>query len=446
MIKHTKTGVDIDVNAYLKKVKDYYYVILVYKNAAGIRRDKSFPTKLPIRGNKTRALKMADEILHDFVVPDKDLYLFGEIGKETDLTTMNGTGLNKQALDVPPELLRSIKLEDLTKEQVGNLLFADYMILYMPYMRQRQKSKKAIEETTYSGYQSSIRKIEAYFRPKGIRLKDLDARDIQDFYDIQLETVKANTVIHYHAVIRRALCYARKNKYIIENPIEEVDKPEKNEFVGNFYSSEEYKKVLEITKDTKLEVAVIMGGFYGLRRSECVGLRWSAIDFENNVFYINHTVTTPRVDGKKKVVAKDRAKTDSSKAAMPLEPSIAKRLLEIKERQEMYRKKFKKSYSKEWLGYVMVDELGGLILPDYITAAFRETLIKNDMRVIRFHDLRHTSASLLINKGRKRGITLKDVQLWLRHSDYTTTANIYAHLDASARSVSLEVMSDIVSV
>ena len=94
----------------------------------------------------------------------------------------------------------------------------------------------------------------------------------------------------------------------------------------------------------------------------------------------------------------------------------------------------------------MVDELGGLILPDSVTSSFKNLLIKNNLRVIRFHDLRHTSASLLINKGRKNGITLKDVQMWLRHSDYSTTANIYAHLDASAKAVSLEVMSDVVNI
>ena len=57
---------------------------------------------------------------------------------------------------------------------------------------------------------------------------------------------------------------------------------------------------------------VIFGGFYGLRRSEIVGLRWSAVDFDNDVFYVNHTITTPTVNGKKTIIAKDRAKTKSS--------------------------------------------------------------------------------------------------------------------------------------
>ena len=182
--------------------------------------------------------------------------------------------------------------------------------------------------------------------------------------------------------------------YIKENPIEEVDKPEKNQFIGKFYNADELSKVIELTKGTQLEVPVLMGGFYGLRRSEIVGLRWSVFDFENDVFYINHTVTTPRIDGKLKIVAKDRAKTKSSLRALPLDAGVKKRLLEIKERQEAYQRKFKRSYSKEWAGYVMVDELGGLILPNYITSAFKHLLKKNELREIRFHDLRHPYVKL----------------------------------------------------
>lgn len=272
------------------------------------------------------------------------------------------------------------------------------------------------------------------------------AEDIQDFYDVQLERVTANTVIHYHAIIRLALCYARKMGYIKENPIEEVDKPEKNQFVGKFYNSSELSEVIRLTKNTKLELPVIFGGFYGLRRSEIVGLRWSAIDFDNNVFYVNHTVTTPNIDGKKTIVAKDRAKTKSSLRALPLNEDLKDRLLEIKKQQEMYQKKFKRSYDRKWLDYVMVDELGGLILPDYITPAWKRLLEKNNMRVIRFHDLRHTCASLLLNKGKHDGITLKDIQVWLGHSDFSTTANTYSHLDATSKVSSLTALSGAVSL
>ena len=234
--------------------------------------------------------------------------------------------------------------------------------------------------------------------------------------------------------------------YIKENPIEEVDKPEKNQFIRKFYNSSELSEVIRLTKNTKLELPVIFVGFYGLRRSEIVGLRWSAIDFDNNVFYVNHTVSTPNIDGKKTIVAKDRAKTKSSLRALPLNTDLKDRLLEIKKQQEMYQKKFKRSYDRNWLDYVMVDELGGLILPDYITPAWKRLLEKNNMRVIRFHDLRHTCASLLLNKGKHDGITLKDIQVWLGHSDFSTTANTYSHLDATSKVSSLSALSGAVSL
>ena len=73
-----------------------------------------------------------------------------------------------------------------------------------------------------------------------------------------------------------------------------MEKPEKNQFVGKFYNSEELSTVMQLTRGTKLELPVIFGGFYGLRRSEIVGLRWSAIDFDNDVFYVNHTPSQHR--------------------------------------------------------------------------------------------------------------------------------------------------------
>lgn len=94
----------------------------------------------------------------------------------------------------------------------------------------------------------------------------------------------------------------------------------------------------------------------------------------------------------------------------------------------------------------MVDELGNLILPDYISERFRAFLKKNELRHIRFHDLRHACASLLLNKGKQNGITLKDIQVWLGHSDFATTANTYSHLDANSKTDSLDTLSRVVSL
>ena len=311
---------NIDVKSYLREKNGLYYVSLVYVNAAGKRRDKSFPTKLPVKGNKKKAEAMARQIAKDFEIPAVDLYL-QDLSKESD--NIIAFDEVKTCVTLPPEVVAQVTLEDLTKAQVAGLLFADYLEKYLPIAK-----KRGIEDTTFSSYQGHIRNpIGPYFREQEITLGKLKAEDIQTFYDLQLERVCANTVIHYHAIIRLALCYARKKGYIKENPIEEVDKPVKNQFVGSFYTSAELNQLIELTRDTHLEFPVIFGGFYGLRRSEIVGLRWSAFDFENNVFYVNHTVTTPKVNGKTKIVAKDRAKTKSSLRALPL--AIACRMRKV---------------------------------------------------------------------------------------------------------------------
>lgn len=369
----------IDVKNYIRQKNGLYYAVMVYTNVRGERKEKWFPTKLPVKGNKTKAEAFSRKILREFEIPREDL-CYHEV--KDDVAIDETQPIEPQLLSA---VLDKITLSELSAEQVSNLLFADYMKMYLPLTKKR---KKRIQEITYAGYADNVKfPIEPYFRKKKIRLKDLTAQDIQEFYDVQLERVKPNTVIHYHAIIRLALCYARKMGYIKENPIEQVDKPEKNKFIGTYYTPDEVNQLIFLTKGTKLEIAAIFACFYGLRRSECVGLRWSDFDFENNTFTVQHNMVSAMVDGKKKLLLKDNLKTAASVRTLPLDLNIKKRLIEIKENRNQGK-------NKEWRDYVMLDESGSIIKPDYITYAFRKLLIDNNMRRIRFHDLRHPYVKL----------------------------------------------------
>ena len=403
----------IDVKNYIRQKNGLYYAVMVYTNVRGKRKEKWFPTKLPVKGNKTKVEAFSRKILREFEIPREDL-CYHEVKEDSAID--ESQPIEPQLLSA---LLEKVTLSELSSEQVANLLFADYIKMYLPLTKKR---KRHIEETTYAGYCENVRyPIEPYFRKRKIRLKDLSAQDIQDFYDVQLERVKPNTVIHYHAIIRLALCYARKMGYIKENPIEQVEKPEKNKFVGTYYTPDEVNQLISLTKGTKLEIAVIFACFYGLRRSECVGLMWSDFDFENNTFTVQHNVVSTVVDGRKKLISKDSLKTAASIRTLPLDLNIKKRLIEIKENRNQWK-------NKEWRDYVMLDESGSIIKPDYITYAFRKLLINSNMRMIRFHDLRHPYVKLKLKILSAYFSRIFGAKVLDFPHDFKSVIGIYTHL------------------
>lgn len=114
----------------------------------------------------------------------------------------------------------------------------------------------------------------------------------------------------------------------------------------------------EIAEGTKLEIPVLLASFYGLRRSEVLGLKWDAIDFEANTLEIKHIVTQASIDGKKVLVQADRAKTKSSLRTLPLVPPIRDRLLMLKGQQDTYRRLCGKSYNRDYLAICVWTRLG----------------------------------------------------------------------------------------
>lgn len=124
---------------------------------------------------------------------------------------------------------------------------------------------------------------------------------------------------------------------------------------------------------------------------------------------------------------------------MPLLDDIADKLLELKEKQEAFKNAFGKTYNRKYLDYVFVNPQGRLICPDYISEHFSILLNKIGMKHIRFHDLRHSCASIML----KNGVPMKQIQEWLGHADFGTTANIYSHLDYTTKMNSANTISNV---
>ena len=363
----------------------YYYAVLSYQDAAGKRHQKWVSTGLPQKGNKRRAEQELIRIRSEFEIPPAA----GELS--------------------------------------SNMLFAYYLDQWLEIVRVR------IKPATFGSFKSTIG---PYFRKKELTLKELEARHIQQFYTEKLKTVTPNSVIHYHAVIYQALKYAMKTDMVPQNVAMKVDRPRKNSFQPTFLDAEQMQKLFEIVKGTRLELPVLVAAFYGLRRGEVCGLKWNAIDFERGTITIRHTVTSLQVDGKTKMYAQDSAKTKSSMRTLPLVGSFAEYFKEVKTAQEVNKKVCGNCYNYEYDGYVFVNELGDLMRPEYLTSYFPQYIQKHGCKRMRFHDLRHSCASLLLANG----VPLKQIQEWLGHSDFSTTANIYAHLDYTSKLSSAKAM------
>ena len=148
------------------------------------------------------------------------------------------------------------------------------------------------------------------------------------------KTVPPGTVILYHANIHKALKYAVKMDLTPFNPANKVERPKKQRYIADYYRQEELERLLEASKDHPYSLLIQMTAFYGLRRSEALGLKWDAIDFERDTITIKHIVTNAKIDGKCEIVCADRAKTKSSLRSLPLVSNIREKLLVLREQQK----------------------------------------------------------------------------------------------------------------
>lgn len=385
----------MNITASLQIKNNIYQVVLNYKDINGKRKQKWVTTGLSEKGNNKRlANQKMQEIFADF--------------KEN----MNCTTLKNN-------------------EKLFTLYLKEWLL----------DIKNTIEENTYDSYKVIVNKTCDYFADKNILLNELKPADIQKFYTyLYSKELTGNTVLHYHNLIRKALQTALRLDLILSNPADRVERPKKEQFIGSFYSQTELNTLFSLIKDDPLKIVIYLASFYGLRRSEVLGLKWDAFDFENKTITIKHKAIQGKKDNKIIVILKDKTKNQSSYRTLPLVDEIIVLLKEHKKQIDENKKLCGNSYNKKYLDYVCVDSTGKLFRPEYVTDHFTLIMNKNTdiLRKIRFHDLRHSCASLLLAKE----IPMKEIQDWLGHSTYSTTANIYAHLEKDTKNKSANVLSN----
>ena len=392
------------MTARLYEKRGTWHIVLIYTNQQGKRAQKWINTGLAIKGNSRRAKQMMARAITEW----------GSVLEDT------GTGRPAS------ETTQSLSLPRRNKvgfNSPSGILFADYLTTWL----EDRKNKLAI--TTYGGYQQEIDRIARYFRQHNLYIEQIDEIVITNFYRYnRRHDLSENTLLHYQTIMNQTLRKAVKEKLIPLNPYAVLDKdvkPSHTRFVPETYDVADLERLFTAMQGDPLALFILMDVTYGLRRSELLGLKWSAIDFDNKNIHIGFKVTEAVVNGKTQCVMNSVMKNKSSNRTLPLVPIIEKELLQRREEQMQNQKLYHKSYDANYLDFVFVNDLGTLFKPDYITRHFRELLQKNNLKVIRVHDLRHTCATMLC----RQKISLRDIQLWLGHSTYQTTADIYTHLD-----------------
>lgn len=357
-----------------------FYIVLNYYEGNS-RKRKWIPTGLPVKGNKRKAEKLLQETLQQY--------------------------------EGQPERLKS------------DVRFSDYIRHWLTI------AKRKVDEVTFQGYETlAVSQILPYFDASGIKLRDVTVEVLQAYIDEKHEYGRKDgkgglspaSLRRHKNILFQTLNEAVKSNLLPSNPCQFLLLPPQEKYQSSYYSAEQLQRLFDAIREEPLYPLVKITALYGLRRSELLGLKWDSIDFDANRLTIRHTVSKVT-----KPVEKDKTKNASSFRSFPLVDEAKAIFLAAKAAEKENRKLFGKAYHEN--EYVFKWDDGHSYSPDYISQQFAKLLRKYDLPHIRFHELRHSCASLLLNSG----FTLKDVQEWMGHADIKMTADIYGHLDTARK-------------
>ncbi len=321
------------------------------------------------------------------------------------------------------EMLRELLLTYEPQKPSAEMLFADCVRQWL------NDISRKVDEVTYQGYQVlADTHIIPHFEKAALKLQDITLDNLQSFFDEKAKNGRKDgkgglspaSLRQLKNIINQTINDALRKGLLISNPCQLITLPKCERYQSTFYSAAQLQKLFEAVADDPLAPLIRIAALYGLRRSELLGLQWDSIDFDNELVTIRHTVSKVT-----KTVAKDKTKNASSRRSFPLTAEARAIFEKAREDERQNRQTCGKAYQNN--PYVFKWPDGRPFSPDYVSKHFRALLSKHGLPHIRFHELRHSCASLLLNNG----CTLKDVQEWMGHSDVKMTANLYGHLDAT---------------
>ena len=238
----------------------------------------------------------------------------------------------------PEELLR------LRYSEEAKMPFVDFMDGWLDQM------KTQVRENTMDGYRYAFEKhIRPFFSARGTTLATARPMDFQDFVNAKFaQGLSPTSIVKFHSIMHKCLKYAVALQIIPVNPSDNVMLPKRYKYRGQVYDRAQINVFLAAALHSPAEAAFVLAATYGLRRSECAGLRWSAVDLRARSMVINHTA----VQSGGRIIYADNVKTKSSYRTLPLSDSLCRYLRDLRRRQEANRRRLGKQYCKT--GYVLL--------------------------------------------------------------------------------------------
>lgn len=286
--------------------------------------------------------------------------------------------------------------------------------------------KPHIEESSWVSYEVMVR---CHINPTlgKVKLKDLRTRDIQKLINEKLETgLSPRSVKYIHTTLNMALKQAIRERLIAYNPVEAVELPKQRKKEMETFSQAEVQAFLQTAwRESRHYAAFHLEFLTGLRRGELLALKWEDIDFKKRTL----TVREQLVRAKEGLIFKG-LKTAKSRRVMPLRGDILEVLKIHRDRQAREKENLKQTLGEDAFKEIYQEndllfctELGKPLDPDNFVRHFKTLLKKAGLKDIRFHDLRHTFATLSLEAG----VNPKALQEMLGHATFGMTMDTYGH-------------------
>jgi len=293
---------------------------------------------------------------------------------------------------------------------------------YLDYWK--EKTFKNLEITTSEGY---IQKIDKHIKPflANIYLEDLKPLHLQNFYEEKLKHGNLNnggalsprTVLAIHRIIYSALEQAVKWQLVIRNVASAVEPPRAKKYEAKYLTDKQTEDLIKVAKQSDIYIPIMIAIYTGARRGEILALNWSNVNLENGTIKIIQNLCAT----KKGLIIKE-PKTKSSIRTIAISEDLVKVLKQHKINQMKNKLRLGQLYQDN--NMVCCYEDGHLFNPKRFSAKFNELLKKNNLPIVRLHDLRHSHASLLV----KLKVQPKELSARLGHSNISTTYDLYSHL------------------